>query len=398
MDAALIEAVIDNGRPFLGICVGMQLMATRGLEHGETRGLDWIAGDVEAIEPADPSFKIPHMGWNTLNLARPHPLFAGIKTGEEGLHAYFVHSYQLTPRSREDLVADRRLWRAAHRRRGAGKSRRRAVSSRKEPKARSGSHRQFSEVASVILFPAIDLKEGQCVRLAQGDMTRATVFNDDPAKQARAFERQGFEYLHVVDLDGAFAGAPRNASAVEAILAALKIPVQLGGGIREMRTIARWLEKGVARVIIGTAAVKDPALVREAARLYPGRIAVGIDAKDGMVAVEGWARTTRMSALDLGRSFENAGVAAIVYTDIARDGILKGLNMEATLALADALTIPVIASGGLASLEDVERLTRPDCAKLAGAITGRALYDGRLDPAEALALFRGAGRSSRASA
>ena len=208
----------------------------------------------------------------------------------------------------------------------------------------------------MILFPAIDLKEGQCVRLAQGDMSRATVFNDDPASQARAFERQG-----------------------------------------EMRTIAHWLEKGVARVIIGTAAVKDPALVREAARLYPGRIAVGIDAKDGLVAVEGWARTTRMRALDLGRSFEDAGVAAIVYTDIARDGILKGLNMEATLALANALTVPVIASGGLASLEDVERLTRPDCARLAGAITGRALYDGRLDPAQALALLRGAGRKAKAA-
>ena len=242
----------------------------------------------------------------------------------------------------------------------------------------------------MILFPAIDLKEGQCVRLAQGDMSRATVFGDDPAEQARAFARQGFEYLHVVDLDGAFAGAPRNAAAVEAILAAIEIPVQLGGGIRDMRMIARWLEKGVARVIIGTAAVKDPALVREAARVNPGRIAVGIDAKDGFVAVDGWARTTRMSALDLGKAFEDAGVAAIIYTDIARDGVLKGLNIEATLALAEALTIPVIASGGLAALADVERLLKPDCAKLAGAITGRALYDGRLDPGEALALIRAA--------
>ncbi|QGM47835.1 1-(5-phosphoribosyl)-5-[(5-phosphoribosylamino)methylideneamino]imidazole-4-carboxamide isomerase [Methylocystis heyeri] len=253
-------------------------------------------------------------------------------------------------------------------------------------------------MASVILFPAIDLKEGRCVRLLQGDMSRATIFNEDPADQARSFERQGFEYLHVVDLDGAFAGAPRNADAVESILAALTIPVQLGGGIRDMRTIARWLEKGVTRVIIGTAAVKDPALVREACRLYPGRIAVGIDAKDGMVAVEGWARTTRMSALDLGRSFEDAGVAAIVYTDIARDGVLKGLNIEATLALANALAIPVIASGGLASLDDVARLIQPDCARLAGAITGRALYDGRLDPAQALALLRQAPQAARASA
>jgi phosphoribosylformimino-5-aminoimidazole carboxamide ribotide isomerase len=250
-------------------------------------------------------------------------------------------------------------------------------------------------VAPVILFPAIDLKEGQCVRLAQGDMDRATVFNDDPAEQARAFQSQGFEYLHVVDLDGAFAGAPRNAGAVEAILKALTIPVQLGGGIRDMRTLAGWLDKGVSRVIIGTAAVKDPSFVREAARLYPGRVAVGIDAKDGMVAVDGWARTTRMSALDLGRSFEDAGVSAIIYTDIARDGILTGLNIEQTLALANALTIPVIASGGLASLADIERLLLPDCAKLAGAITGRALYDGRLDPEEALTLIRKA-REGRA--
>ncbi len=240
----------------------------------------------------------------------------------------------------------------------------------------------------MILFPAIDLKEGQCVRLAQGDMDRATVFNDDPAEQARAFQSQGFEYLHVVDLDGAFAGAPRNAAAVESILAVLTIPVQLGGGIRDMRTLSGWLEKGVTRVIIGTAAVKDPSFVREAARIYPGRVAVGIDAKDGMVAVDGWARTTRMPALELGKSFEDAGVSAIIYTDIARDGILTGLNIEQTLALANALTIPVIASGGLASLADIERLLQPDCARLAGAITGRALYDGRLDPAEALALIR----------
>ncbi len=242
----------------------------------------------------------------------------------------------------------------------------------------------------MILFPAIDLKEGLCVRLAQGDMDRATVFNDDPADQARAFERQGFDYLHVVDLDGAFAGAPRNASAVEAIRKAVDMKVQLGGGIREMRTLSGWLEKGVTRVIIGTAAVKDPSFVREAARLYPGQVAVGIDAKDGMVAVDGWARTTRMPALDLAKSFEDAGVSAIIYTDIARDGVLTGLNIEQTLALANALTIPVIASGGLASLADVERLLQPDCRKLAGAITGRALYDGRLDPAEALALIKAA--------
>ena len=249
----------------------------------------------------------------------------------------------------------------------------------------------------MILFPAIDLKEGQCVRLVRGDMAQATVFSLDPAAQAQSFEDQGFEYLHVVDLDGAFAGKPMNATAVEQILERIKIPVQLGGGIRDMRTIDGWLKRGVRRVIIGTAAVRDPDLVREAARLNPGRIAVGIDARDGLVAVEGWARVSQMSALDLGRRFEDAGVSAIIYTDIARDGVLKGLNIEATLALGEALFIPVIASGGLASIDDVRRILQPDCAKIAGAITGRALYDGRLNPAEALALIaearRGAARA-----
>jgi len=240
----------------------------------------------------------------------------------------------------------------------------------------------------MILFPAIDLKEGRCVRLEQGDMAKATVFNEDPADQAQTFEAQGFEYLHIVDLDGAFAGKPMNALAVEAILARIKIPAQLGGGIRDIKTMEAWLGKGVSRVIIGTAAVRDPDLVRRAAKLYPGRIAVGIDARDGFVAVEGWATASALAAAELGKRFEDAGVAAIIYTDIARDGVLRGLNIEATLALADALTIPVIASGGLASLEDVERLLKPDCAKLEGAITGRALYDGRLDPAQALALIR----------
>ena len=242
----------------------------------------------------------------------------------------------------------------------------------------------------MILFPAIDLKNGECVRLVRGDMEQATVFNADPAAQAQKFEAQGFGYLHVVDLDGAFAGAPVNALAVERILAATGMKVQLGGGVRDLRTVAGWLDKGVSRVIIGTAALKDPDFVREAARLYPGRIAVGIDARDGRVAVEGWALQSDVSALDLGRMFEDSGVAAIIYTDIARDGVLMGLNIPQTVALAEALTIPVIASGGLASIEDVKRLLAPDCAKLAGAISGRALYDGRLDAAEALALLRGA--------
>ncbi len=242
----------------------------------------------------------------------------------------------------------------------------------------------------MILFPAIDLKEGECVRLVHGDMDRATVFSADPPGQAKAFESQGFEYLHVVDLDGAFAGKPMNARAVEAILKAVKIPVQLGGGIRDMRTIEAWLSKGIARAIIGTAAVKDPDLVREAARRHPGKIAVGIDARAGQVAVEGWARVAEVSATDLGRRFEDAGVSAIIYTDIARDGDLKGLNIESTLELAASVSIPVIASGGLASLDDVRRLLQPDCSRLAGAITGRALYDGRLDPVRALDLIRAA--------
>jgi phosphoribosylformimino-5-aminoimidazole carboxamide ribotide isomerase len=241
---------------------------------------------------------------------------------------------------------------------------------------------------AVILFPAIDLKEGKAVRLEQGDMARATVFHDDPARQAEAFVRQGFEYLHIVDLDGAFAGAPVNAAAVERILSKVSIPVQLGGGIRDMATVEGWLRKGVTRVIIGTAAVRDPALVRNAAREFPGRVAVGLDARDGKVAVAGWAESSELSALDIARRFEDAGVTAIVYTDIARDGLLKGLNLDATIALAEAISIPVIASGGLASIDDVKALLAPRARKLAGAIAGRALYDGRLDAAAALGLIR----------
>ena len=248
----------------------------------------------------------------------------------------------------------------------------------------------------MILYPAIDLKSGECVRLFQGDMAKATVFNTDPAAQAESFARQGFSYLHVVDLDGAFAGKPMNAVAVENILARTKMQVQLGGGIRDLPTVEAWLGKGVARVIIGTAAVRDPDFVHEAARRHPGRIAVGIDARDGKVAVDGWAKTSEMTATELGRRFEDAGVAAIIYTDIARDGALQGLNIPATLALAEAVAIPVIASGGLASIADIERLITPECVRLAGAIAGRALYDGRLDPAAALALLRAAEERSLA--
>ncbi len=241
---------------------------------------------------------------------------------------------------------------------------------------------------AVILFPAIDLKNGQCVRLEQGDMARATVFNLDPAAQAKTFETQGFEYLHVVDLDGAFAGKPMNAQAVEAMLKVVTMPVQLGGGIRDLATIEAWLGKGIRRVIIGTAAVRDPALVKEAAKKFPGRVAVGLDARDGKVAVEGWAETSTVTALDIAKRFEDAGVAAIIFTDIARDGLLKGLNLDATIALAGAISIPVIASGGFASIDDVRALLEPRTKKLEGAISGRALYDGRIDPAEALALIR----------
>jgi phosphoribosylformimino-5-aminoimidazole carboxamide ribotide isomerase len=245
-------------------------------------------------------------------------------------------------------------------------------------------------VDAVILFPAIDLKGGEAVRLEQGDMARATVFNRDPSAQAAAFEKQGFEYLHVVDLDGAFAGKPVNAGAVEKILATVKMPVQLGGGVRDMKTVEGWLGKGIRRVIIGTAAVRDPALVKQAAKAFPGRVAVGLDARDGKVAVAGWAETSEMSALDIARRFEDAGVAAIIYTDISRDGLLKGLNLDATIALAEAISIPVIASGGLASLDDIKALLTPRARKLEGAITGRALYDGRLDAAAALKLIKAA--------
>ncbi|OCC02678.1 1-(5-phosphoribosyl)-5-[(5-phosphoribosylamino)methylideneamino]imidazole-4-carboxamide isomerase [Labrys sp. WJW] len=243
----------------------------------------------------------------------------------------------------------------------------------------------------MILFPAIDLKEGRCVRLVQGDMAQATVFNDDPAEQAIAFEDMGFSHLHVVDLDGAFAGKPMNSAAVERILAACTMKVQLGGGIRDFTTVAAWLDKGIARVIIGTAAVRDPAFVRQAAKAFPGQIAVGLDARDGLVAVEGWAEVSTVTAEEIAKRFEDAGVSAIIYTNIARDGMLKGIDWDGTLALARAVSIPVIASGGLASIADVERLVQPDAALLEGAIAGRALYDRRLDPHEALALLsRGA--------
>ena len=238
----------------------------------------------------------------------------------------------------------------------------------------------------MILYPAIDLKDGACVRLRRGDMQEATVYSDDPGAQARAWQDAGCSWLHVVDLNGAFAGRPVNAAAVDAILVAATVPVQLGGGIRDMAGVTRWLEAGVRRVILGSAAVKTPALIHEACRAYPGRVAVGIDARDGIVATEGWAESSGVDALELALRFEDAGVAAVIYTDIGRDGMLSGINIEATLALADRLDTPVIASGGAGSLDDLRALVTA-APMLDGVIVGRALYDGRIALAEALALL-----------
>jgi phosphoribosylformimino-5-aminoimidazole carboxamide ribotide isomerase len=247
---------------------------------------------------------------------------------------------------------------------------------------------RYEKTRSPILFPAIDLKDGQCVRLKLGEMASATVYNDDPAAQAKAFEDQGFKWLHVVDLNGAFEGRSVNGDAVDSILAATKNPVQLGGGIRTLAHIEGWLDKGLARVILGTVAVRNPDLVKEACRLFPGKIAVGIDAKGGKVAVEGWGEASELGVIELAQKFEGAGVSAIVYTDIDRDGILAGINWDSTLELARAVSIPVIASGGLASLDDIRKLASPECAVLEGAISGRALYDGRIDAEEALSILR----------
>jgi phosphoribosylformimino-5-aminoimidazole carboxamide ribotide isomerase len=242
-------------------------------------------------------------------------------------------------------------------------------------------------MAAMIFFPAIDLKAGQCVRLVHGDMNKATVFSDDPAAQAQTFADAGCTWLHMVDLDGAFAGKPANADAVTAVLQNVDIKVQLGGGIRDMRTIEGWLERGLERVILGTVAVRDPDLVRNACKAFPGRVALGIDARDGFVAVEGWAEATTLKTAELAKQFEDAGAAALIYTDIGRDGAMQGPNLEATLALADAVSIPVILSGGVSSMEDLIAIMAADHSKLEGVISGRAVYDGRIDPGAAVSLL-----------
>ena len=240
----------------------------------------------------------------------------------------------------------------------------------------------------MIFFPAIDLKQGQCVRLVHGDMDQATVFNDSPAAQAKIFADAGCTWLHMVDLDGAFAGKPENADAVTAVLDAVDIDVQLGGGIRDMQTIENWLARGLKRVILGTAAVRDPDLVRQACKAFPGQVAIGIDAKDGLVAVQGWAEATTIEVIELAKQFQDAGAAALIHTDIGRDGAMQGPNLDATLALADAVDMPVILSGGVSSMQDLEVALAQGAGKLEGVISGRAVYDGRIDPTEAVALLR----------
>src|SRR5947209_491317 len=336
-------------------------------------------------EPEDPAYGLEYAGRD------PRASRAGAAAARpKGAPRLFRPLLSPERGQRVRRAGARGLWRAGDRDCRQGHGDRDPIPPGKEPALRTGAHLEFPEVEAMILFPAIDLKNGQCVRLEQGDMARATVFNLDPAAQARAFAAQGFEYLHVVDLDGAFAGRPVNAQAVERMLQAISMPLQLGGGIRDLKTVEAWLAKGVARVIIGTAAVRDPALVKQAAKAFPDRVAVGLDARDGNVAVQGWAEPSAVTALEIARRFEDAGVAAIIFTDIARDGLLKGLNLDATVELAEHVAIPVIASGGLASIEDVKALLTPRAKRLAGAIAGRALYDGRLNPASALALIRDA--------
>ena len=367
---ALVETVTRHGRPFLGICVGMQLMAEWGVEFGRHAGLGWIEGEIARLTPADPALKIPHMGWNTLKLATPHMVTADLAD----VHVYFVHSFALTGAAPAQVLASCDYGGAFA-----------AVVGR----ARLPD--QVPDMAAVspfTLYPAIDLKDGQCVRLVRGEMASATVFNASPGAQAAAWQQAGFAWIHVVDLNGAFEGRPVNRQAVRDILGAVDVPVQLGGGIRDRRQIEAWLEAGISRVILGTIAARNPHLVKDMALAFPGRIAVGIDAKDFRVAVQGWAEDSELDAAELAARYQGAGVAALIFTDIGRDGTGQGLNVEQTLRVAKAAPgVPVIASGGLGSLDDI-RACRATAGAIGGVICGRALYDGRVNPREALTLSR----------
>ena len=306
----MTEAVRSKARPFFGICVGMQLMATRGKEHVTTDGFNWIAGDVEKISPREENLKIPHMGWNTLDMVREHRCWSACRWGRRAATLYFVHTYHLNATNEADVLCAGGLWRPVTAIVGKDTRHRHATFIPRRASVRAGPDFELFEMEAVILFPAIDLKNGQCVRLEQGDMARATVFNLDPAAQARAFAPKASNICTWSISTAPFAGKPMNAQAVESMLGSVTMPVQLGGGIRDLATVEAWLAKGVARVIIGTAAVRDPELVKGAAKKFPGRVAVGLDARDGKVAVEGWAETSEVTALEIAQRFEDAGVAA----------------------------------------------------------------------------------------
>ena len=379
IEEAMRAAVLDGGRPFLGICVGMQLLATEGHEHGVHAGLGWLPGIVRRLTPGDPTLKIPHMGWN-----RVEPVAGVHGTPPPPGDAYFVHSYRFDPDDRSAVLAE-----TDHGGRfpavvGAGNLLGVQFHPEKSQAFGLAVLRALAGVAAMIVFPAIDLKNGQCVRLAEGDMARATVYADDPAEQARAFAAAGATHLHVVDLDGSFAGESRNGAGVAAAVEAFSGRVQVGGGVRTLADVQRWLGLGVWRVVMGTAALENPELVRAAAAAHPGRIVVAVDARDGFVATRGWAERSTVAVADLAARFADAGVAALLFTDVGRDGMLRGVNLAATLALAAVSPVPVIASGGVAGVADIEALAGQ--ANIEGVITGRALYDGRLDLAEALRL------------
>jgi len=379
---AMTEAVHGKGAPFLGICVGMQLLASRGLEFGETPGLDWIAGDVRRLDDGgDPAIKIPHMGWNNLTDVADHPLFAGLKNEQT---VYFTHSFAFFPKDERDVAAyveHGGQFPAARRARQCG---RRAIPSGEVAGLRPFPSRALPGVATVILYPAIDLKDGQCVRVVHGDLSTATVFNTSPAAQAKAWADGGFHWIHVVDLNGAGSGKAVNQAAVAEILGAVSVPVQLGGGTRTLADIEGWIEAGVSRVILGTVAVREPQIVREAAKAWPEQVAVSVDVRKGKVAVQGWTEDSDLDAITVAKRFEDVGVSALIITDIDRDGTVMGFNVEAFGAIADAVAIPVIAAGGLATVDDIVRLKARPGTAIAGAILGRALYNGAIVPDAAL--------------